>query len=312
MFSAMRRLACALVVLACLVGGCRSPMAKIEGLRDAISADDDQGIRSVAEGVPTCSDTTPVALRPEQPSPRDKGCLSDIANALGSKRGFSPSPPDQAAAATAALLVARDGRGDLVAHADPWLDLMKSGTGPGVDALRAAVARAMDKAAPIVGKDIQTDPDALAALKEIGSAIPGACPTYRMLGTGTDPKTIPAELSAEHSACVQKDLGRREGPGGRYGAGIFRALEGSLALWRETERALRLGAPKMSPKAKVVLEKHLAVIEPATLKIKTKQVEADTSRATMDFLGDIHAEAGVRLFKDAGADAASEAGAPKK
>lgn len=303
MFLAMRRWMLVAIALGGSLLACRSPMAKIEGLRDALATDDDAAVKGVAEGVPTCADTTPIALRPGEPSPRDKGCLSDIANALGSKKGFSPTPPDQAAAATAALLVARDGRGDLLAHADPWMELVKTGSGAGVDALRLAVARAMAKAAPLVGRRIDTEEDAKATLAAVGGAIPGACPTYRMLGTGTDPHTIPAELSADHSACVQKDLQRREGPGGRYGAGVFRALEGSLAVWREMERALRLGAPKASPAARAALEKRLAIIEPATQKIATKKLE-ETTRATVEFLGDVHAEAGVQLWKtkDGGAD----------
>jgi hypothetical protein len=289
--------------------GCRSRMAKIDGVRDALlTGEDDAALRRATDGVPACKDTTPIALGPKEPSPRDTGCLADIADALGSKHGFSVSPPDQASAAAAAVVVARDGRGDLLAHADAWLGSMKAGSGAGVDALRLAVAHAMKRAAPLVGRRIDEDAAALATMKALAAALPGACPTYQMLGSGIDPKTIPAELDADHSACVQHDLQRREGPGGRYGAGTFRALEGSLALWRETERALRLGLGKCAPATRAAIEKDLAEIEPATQKNATKHLAADATRATTDFLGGLHAEAGIALFGDAGADAGADAG----
>jgi hypothetical protein len=298
-----------IVVAVMAMAACRSPMARIEGLRDGLAADDDGAIARALDGVPKCADTTPVVLAPNQPSPRDRGCLSDIANALGSKRGFTATPPDQAAAATAAVLVTRDHRGDLVAHADVWLGAIKTGTGSGIDALRLGVARAMAGASPAVGRSIDEDKDALAALAAIGGAIPGSCPTYQMLGAGVDPKTIPPELSADHAACVQRDLSRREGPGGRYGEGIFRALEGSLALWREAERALRLGSDKAAPQAKLGMTRYLATIESATQKSKTKQLDSHTTTATVNFLGDVHAEAGIKLWKDKDAGADAEAGA---
>jgi hypothetical protein len=286
-------------------------MAKIEGLRDALASDDPATVKRAVEGYPACGELPPVALAQGQPSPRDKGCLSDVANALGSKKGFVPLPPDHAAEATVALVLTRDGRGDWIAHADIWLGTLKAGKGPGADALRLAVARRMADVAPMVGRKIDSEADALATLKAIATAIPGACPTYWMLGSGVDPKTISAELSSEHSACVHKDLSRREGVGAGYGEGTFRALEGALAVWREEERALRRGATLATPTVKAALDKKLPVIEDATKKNETKKLEGTTSQRTIELMGDVHADAGIKLWRDAGADGGDEAGAPK-
>jgi hypothetical protein len=286
-------------------------MAKIEAVRDSLEKDDTSAITSAVAGYPACADGPPVALLPNQPSPRDTGCFAEIANALGSKKGFSPKPPDHAAATTVAIVLLRDGRGDWVAHSEDWLGSVKAGKGSGPDALRLAIARKMAEAAPRVGRPIEEEKDAREAMKAVAGAIPGACPTYWLLGTGTDPAKLAAEVSAEHSACVHKDLGRREGPGSSYGSGTFRALEGSLALWRETERALRLGLGNAGPGAKATIESKLKIIEPATQAIATKKVASATPATAVAFLGDVHADAGVVLWKDAGADGGPDAG-PKK
>jgi hypothetical protein len=290
-------------------------MAKIEAVRDSLEKDDTSAITSAVAGYPACADGPPVALLPNQPSPRDTGCFAEIANALGSKKGFSPKPPDHAAATTVAIVLLRDGRGDWVAHSEDWLGSVKAGKGSGPDALRLAIARKMAEAAPRVGRPIEEEKDAREAMKAVAGAIPGACPTYWLLGTGTDPAKLAAEVSAEHSACVHKDLGRREGPGSSYGSGTFRALEGSLALWRETERALRLGLGNAGPGAKATIENKLKIIEPATQAIATKKVASATPAPAVAFLGDVHADAGVVLWKDAGADGGPDGGpdaAPKK
>jgi len=289
-------------------------MAKIDAVRESLEKDDAAAIASAVEGYPSCADAPPVALLPTQPSPRDTGCFAAIADALGSKRGFNPKPPDQAAATTVAIVLLRDGRGDWVAHSEDWLGSLKVGKGSGPDALRLAVARKMAEGAPKVGKKLEEDKDALEAMKAVASAIPGACPTYWLLGSGTDPSKIAAEHSADHAACVHRDLSRREGPGSSYGSGTFRALEGSLALWRETERALRLGLANASPSAKAVLERKLAIIEPATQAIATKKVASASPVEAVQMLGDVHADAGIVLFKpkDAGAEGGADAGPPPK
>jgi hypothetical protein len=309
----MRKAATTLVLTSVVLLACKGSMGKIEAVRDALEKDDASSIKSAVEGYPACVDAPPVALLPTQPAPRDTGCLADIATALGSKKGFAILPPDQAATTTVAIVLLRDGRGDWIAHPESWLSSLKGGKGTGPDALRLAVARRMAEAAPNVGRTLETDSDARAALKGVAGAIPGACPTYWLLGTGTDPNALAPEHSAEHASCVHKDLQRREGPGGGYGEGIFRALEGSLALWRETERALRLGLPNMAPAAKATLEAKLKVIEPATQAIATKKLATTTTAANTEMLGEVHAEAGVVLWSDAGArDGGADGGAPPR
>jgi hypothetical protein len=307
-----RALTC--LALAALGVACKGPMAKIEAVRDALEKDDPAAITSAIEGYPACVDEPPVALLKTQPSPRDTACFAQIATALGSKKGFSATPPDHAATTTIAIVMLRDGRGDWVAHSDIWLGSLKGGRGAGPDALRLAVARRMVEAAPLVGRKIEEEKDALAALKAVAGAIPGACPTYWLLGSGTDPATLAAEHTADHAACVQKDLQRREGAGGSYGEGTFRALEGSLALWRDTERMLRLGLPNAGPAAKAIIEAKLKVIEPATQAIATKKMANVVPAPVLAALGEVHADAGMILWKDAGAKdgGGADAGAPPK
>jgi hypothetical protein len=307
MRTVLRVLVSSLLVLG-LVAGCKGPMAKIDAIRDGLERDDAAAIKSATEGFPVCTDAPPVAPLPNEPSPRDTGCFAEIATALGSKKGFSSAPPDQAAAATVAIVLLRDGRADWIAHADKWLSSLKVGKGSGLDALRLAVARKMAEGAPLVGRKIEEDKDAQAAMKAVASAIPGACPTYWLIGSGTDPATLAAEQSAEHSACVHKDLSRREGAGGSYGAGTFRALEGSLALWREAERALRLGLAQAGPAARATIEAKLKTIQAATQASATKRVASNTATPVVEMLGDVHADAGIILWKDAGAkDAGAKA-----
>lgn len=266
-------------------------MAKIEALKGAFAKDDPAAIREATAGYPTCPDAPPTVTAPGKPGPNDAGCLTEIANALGSKRGFVQKTPDHAAAATAALVLARDGRGDWLVHVDDWLDDLKNGKGAGHDALRLAVAWRMADAAPLVGRNLDDEPSARAAMKAVVGAVPGACPTYWLLGSGGGVKALPAALHPNHAACVHKDLGRREGAGPSYGSGVPRATEGALAVWRETERALRLGLPSAGPDAKPTLEKKLALIEAATQKIATTR--AEPSAPMLGALGDLHADAGV-------------------
>ncbi len=299
-----------LVAAVALLDACKGSMTKIDAVREALEKDDPAAITSATEGYPACVDAPPVALLAAQPAPRDTGCFQQIANALGSKKGFSPLPPDHAAAATVAIVMLRDGRGDWVGHSDTWLGSIKNGKGSGADTLRLAVARRMSEAAPLIGRKIEDDKAALETMKAVAGAIPGACPTYWLLGSGTDPATLAAEHSAEHASCVHKDLGRREGAGSSYGAGTFRALEGSLALWREAERSLRLGLPSAGPGARSMVESKLKTIEAATRTLATKKMESGSSAPVVEMLGDIHAEAGVILWKDAGArEGGTDAGA---
>jgi hypothetical protein len=189
----------------------------------------------------------------------------------------------------------RDSRGDAFTHADTWLNDLKSAKGTGHDALRLAVAKKMEEAAPIVGKTIEGDDASRTAMRAIVGAIPAACNTYYLVGNGAPLEKMPPPLHPDHSACIQKDLGRREGPGGMFGRGVPRALEGALSLWRETERSLRLGLAVSDDETKAVLEKKLTtVIEPATRSIKTKyDNEEKALNDTLKALQAAHAEAGA-------------------
>jgi hypothetical protein len=291
----MPRLSLWLPIVAVAIS-CKGPMARIEALRDALVADDSSALRDATSIAPPCSASSP---------PESHECLTSVANAIGSKRGFVANPPDHAGASAAALVLLRNGRGDWLEAPDDWLADVKNAKGIGHDVLRLAIARKMAEAAPAVGRKIDDEAAARAALLAVVGAVPGACPTYWLLGSGSG-AAIPPELSADHSACVQKDLARREGPGGSYGSGVFRAVEGALALWRETERGLRLGLAQTDPGAKVVLEKKLATIEQATKTIATKKLapdEGSPSGPLMAAMREAHAEAGVPLF-DAGANKA--------
>lgn len=288
-------------------------MAKIDGVKNALEKDDAAAIKEAVDGYPACADAPPVAVLPTQASPRELGCLAQIATAVGSKRGFNFASPDQSSTTATTIVLMRDNRGDWMSHPDSWLTAMKTGKGPGPDALRLAVARKMAESAPFVGRKLDDEKDQRAAMKAIAESIPGACPAYWMLGTGADPKSLPAEHSSEHAACVQHDLQRREGPGASYGDGIIRALEASLALWRETERSLRVGLPNASATTKTVLDGKLKTIEGATQAIATTKLATNITSEATQFMGDVHAEAGIILWKDAGAKDAgpdAEAGAP--
>jgi hypothetical protein len=211
--------------------------------------------------------------------------------------------------------VLRDRRGDWLGATDTWLSDVKNGLGTGHDVLRLAVARAMADVAPRVGRPIADEAAARDALGAIASAIPGACVTYRDVADGADLNRISPELHPDHSACVQKDLSRREGPGPTYGTGTFRATEGALALWREMERALRMGSARAEAGPKATLEKKLAIIEAATAKISTtKQQERadDPSSALMKAMRASHAEAGIAIQPEAGVGDAAALRGPSR
>ena len=200
-------------------------------MRDGLTLDELGAVREATEGFPVCQE--PFSALPE------RGCFREIAMAFGSKSGFNDNPPDQAAAATAALILVRERRGDWFRGADVWLASMKSGKGAGADSLRLAVARQMTAAAPEVGKKLDDERGALPVLNAIGSAIPGACATYTALANGIPTTAMPPEMTPDHSACVQKDLARKDGPGGTYGRGTWRAAEGAVALWKDAGGARR-------------------------------------------------------------------------
>ncbi len=290
------------LLLSMLGGGCKpSPMAKIEALRDALADEDGARLSAATHPLSGCM------------PPGSPGCLDEAARYFGSKSGFHATPPDQASAAAIATLLARDAHGERYAPADAWLGSMRTGEGPGPDALRLSVARKMADAAKRIGHACTVESDALALMREVSAAMPGACVTYARLGAGIDDATLAPELSADHSPCVQKDLGRADGPGGTYGNGTWRATEGALALWKDVARALHAGAMKMTGKPRAALDARLDAIDAATANVtlrKLAEVTDETAR-----MAAAHADAGVgapRVERDAGATKPAAGGAPKR
>jgi len=291
----------ALASLATLAG-CgekKSPsLARIDKIKDALATGDASRISEATAGLPAC------------PKAGDQAdCLAKIATELGSKKGFVRDPADQAACAAVAVVLVRDKRGSAVSDSATWALQLKSGKGPGVDALRLAVARSMAQAAPQVGRSFDDEKDVPVLLRSVAESVPGACDTYALLGEGADPKKLPPETSAEHSACVHKHLSLRGGAGPSYGDGILRAGEGASALWKEAERDLRLGVSQMGGPAKDAVEAHLKTIEGATLKLALKKVENPTTPTqVVNTLLEVHEDAGIHIApRDGGAP---EAGGP--
>ena len=228
------------------------------------------------------------------------GCLGELATAVGSKSGFNAAKPDQSAATAVAILLVRDKHGDWVSSPDGWLQVMRKGRGPGADALRLAVALRLSKTLPLYAKPL-ADPDATGFLRDVGSALPGSCSTYASLGAGTDEKALPIEEMSDHSACVQKDLGREGGPGGTYGHGVWRSAAGLLAFVRETVHVLKDGSGTMGGKYKDALNARLGVIDGALAKVVLVKLE-DPPPAGMDMVGE-HLDAGaLPAPRDAGAE----------
>lgn len=272
-------------------------MSRIAAVRDG-ALEGEGGVARAAKALPTCGPTG--GAKTLEPA-----CLDRLATALGSQTGYREVPADQASAATVAVLVGRDHLGYAVGRADAWLDLLKNGRGTGVDALRLVVAGGMAREAAVVGQQTEDEAVARRMMLAVAQRIPGACATYYLVGSGQD-LALPPELRADHSPCVQRQLSYREGPGGRYGSGVFRAAEGAMALWREAERALRLGLDRVGEPVRSRLLADLAQIEPATQRIGLRRERATIAYDVGARLAEAHAEAGVPLTRDAGAH---EAGA---
>jgi hypothetical protein len=269
--------------------GCKKPpIARIEALRDALARGDGARVETALEDLPACNGAIPIG--------KDGGCLGDLARAFGAKAGYRDAPPDQASAAAVAVVITREGHGEwLASPAAPnaWLGSMRTGGGPGPDALRLAVATAMADAATRIGHAYDDDASALALLKNVSAAVPGACVAYALLGAGADPTNLAPELTADHSPCVQKDLERKEGPGGTYGHDAFRAAEGALALWKDAASALREGAPRMEGRARKTVDAHVATIDAATAKVVLKKLPPPPDSS--QFMSDVHGDAGVPI-----------------
>lgn len=285
--------------------GCENKMARIEAVR-AGALEGPDAFASATRALPGCTDVDAA----HKAGAVDAACLATLAGALGSKTGFHAVPADQASAATVAVLVGRDGLGFGIGRADAWLDLLRNGRGAGVDALRLVVAGGMAREVSVIGQRTEDEAVARKMMLAVATRIPGACPTYKLLGSGLDGERLAPELRADHAPCVQKQLSFRDGPGGRYGSGVFRAAEGALALWRETERALRLGLDHADPPTRERVTRDLALIEPATQKSALKRDPLTVASDVLARLGEAHAEAGVPLARDAGAGDAGALAAP--
>lgn len=293
--SALAVLSCAaLSILACK----KAPMQRITEMRDTLA--NGQEPKSMWDDVPACT------------AEQEPACQDAVATFFGSKDGFNGKNPDQASAATAATFLLRDKRGDLASPTDPWFTVLRSGSGVGADTLRLAVAARMTEVGPRLAQTWTNDPKVKELLRDIVSAVPGACRTYALVGAGVPDEKLPAEHHWRTSACVFKDLARRDGPGSQYnGDALPRTALGAVAVYRDAVRALRAGEKTASPAVQATLGKQLMEIERHADLIKLSMPNPEPDRVKQ-YLGDVHAQAGIELWKsDAGAEAgAGDAGAP--
>lgn len=271
----LRRLVIAFVLFA-LAACKKTPMDRVELIRSELEGDAPK-----LEAFPKCTDRA--------------ACAKDVAAAIGG--AYDDKKPDQISAAAAAVVLARDAHGDDLASPDVWLAAMRKAKGAGADALRLAVALRMSEKADKHARMIADDAGARAFMSDVAAAIPGACATYESLGGGADPDKMPPADSPDHSACVQRDLSRKDGPGPAYGQGLFRGAAGALASWKETLAALHDGSSQMIGKTKEVLDKRVSAIDAATAKIALEKVEAPAGNAW----NQMREEHASKLGGDAGA-----------
>ncbi len=229
-------------------------MGRVEGIRDELERDSPRFDASLARCQGGAS------------------CAKDVAASIGG--AFDDKKPDQISAAAVAVLVARDRRATDAGAPDVWLAAIRKAKGAGADALRLSTALAMREVATKHARFIDTDEGARAFMRDVAATVPGACKTYDALGGGADPDAMPPVDSPDHSACVQRDLSRKDGPGATYGHGLFRGAAGALALWKEAVAALHEGEPQSDASAKDALTRRLAALDEATPKIALKPVAA--------------------------------------
>jgi hypothetical protein len=263
------------------IAGC-SRGHSIASFRDALASGDASRVTSVLEGAPSCAGPAGSRASGE--------CLAQVATWFGSKTGFHFDEPDQSSAATAALAIARDGHGESIPAPEAWLYALRSGEGPGADALRLATSARMATTAPTFARALDADADARALMRAVAESVAGACDTYALLGAGTSDATLPPATRVDHSACVQGDLDRASGPSehGRYGAGVWRGAEGALAVWKDVATALQTGVVKANDATKAVLAARLTGIDAAIAKIAPKKL-APAPDLTQ-FMGESHAD----------------------
>jgi hypothetical protein len=269
-------------VFAALLVSCKkSPMSRVVEIRDQLGGDAPRWNAALAD----CSASRAT-------------CADDVARSIGG--AFHAQRPDQITAAAVAVVLARYHHGSDVGEPDVWLAAMRKADGPGADALRLAAALEMSRVAGKHAHPLDTDADARAFLADVAASIPGACKTYETLGGGAAVDAMPPADSPDHSACVQHDLMRKEGPGAGYGQGLFRGAAGALALWKAALAALHDGASHAAGDSKAVLERRLAVLDAATPKIVPKPVVAPAGNTWTQ----MESEHTAPLGGDAGAPAA--------
>lgn len=269
------RFSLALVLL--VVASCKkTPMDRVESIRSELEGDAPK-----LDASPKCADRAT--------------CAKDVAAAIGGT--YDDKKPEQVSAAAAAVVIARDAHGDDLASPDVWLAAMRKAKGAGADALRLAVALRMSEHAGKHARSIDDDAGARAFMSDVAASIPAACKTYEALGGGVDADKMEPTESPDHSACVQRDLSRKDGPGSGYGQGLFRGAAGALASWKETLAALHEGSSQMTGKTKEVLDKRLSAIDAATAKIALKKVDAPAGNAW----NQMQEEHASKLGGDAGA-----------
>lgn len=228
-----------------------------------------------------------------------QGCAEKLARYFGSKDGFNGTKPDQASSGAVSVLLLRDHRGDFAlagttSKTDVWLTVLRSGKGVGVDMLRLAVFRRAEDVSPRLAKSWDDESALGPFFADVASVVPGACKTYGLLGAGKPSEVLPAVDDEDHSACVQADLSRREGPGPLYGTGPFRGAAGALAVYRDTLHSLRMGLPNMAPAVRKVIEGELLSLEVAADKIVLKKVVRPGADAALH-LANVHALAGAPM-----------------
>ena len=267
-------------------------MKNMENARDALA----EKRAPSFEGAPTCA-------------PTGQGCAEKLARYFGSKDGFNGLKPDQASSGAVSVLLLRDHRGDFAlmgaaSKTDVWLTVMRNGKGAGVDMLRLAVFRRAEEVSPRLAKSWDNDAALAPFFADIASVVPGTCRTYGLMGAGKTSELLAATDDADHSACVQADLSRRDGPGPLYGEGAFRAAAGALAAYRDALHALRIGLPHMAPSVSKVIEGSLLKLEVESDKIVLKKVVRPGSDAAQH-LANVHALAGAPMIPpvDAGTSA---------
>ena len=273
------------VLVALALVGCKRGHGDIAVLRDALVGGNAASVTSATRGAPTCE--------AEAGGRAPDACLAEIATWLGSQSGFHFDPPDQAADATAALVVVRDGHGEWVPASEAWLASVRTGTGAGVDVLRLAMAEKIAASIGPFARTLDSDDDARALMGAVASSVPGACDTYARLGAGGDVTAGPPERTADHSPCVQKDLERRTGPRerGRYGQGLWRGAEGARSLWKEASVALHAGMGRADAPVQAALGAKLGEIDAALGKLVTKTLPPQPDNSM--FMSDVHGDAGV-------------------